>query len=56
MEKNKYSRGSSLAKSRKKNVIKSKFRQKKIIQKDKKIEEGLEKASKAEILLSEQAG
>ncbi|ODN05098.1 WD repeat-containing protein 46 [Orchesella cincta] len=56
MEKNKYYRGSSLASTRKKNVIKSKVRHKKIIQRDQKIEEGLAKATKAEILLSEQAG
>ncbi|CAL8073039.1 unnamed protein product [Orchesella dallaii] len=56
MEKNKYSRGSSLAKSKRKTVIKSNVRRKKIFQKDKKIEEGLARATKAEILLSEEAG
>lgn len=57
-EDKKYSRGSALGPElkNKRDVIKSKLRRKKLIQKDKKIEEGLKKAAKAEILLSEEPG
>lgn len=54
----KYSRGSSLAagKTNKKRVIRSKIRRKRLLAKDEKIEEGLKKAAKAEVLLTEETG